>query len=109
MLRLISELCQSLSSIKYVYMGEDYGLGEIIQRIRSTRASMGISQMELAQMADMSQSFLASVEAGKKQPSVMTLLRIAKALGINPASFFPRDFKNKKEVKQEIINLLENL
>ena len=58
----------------------------------------------------MSQSFLASVERGKKQPSVLTLLRIASALDVNPGTFFPEiEKKPKDEIKDTIINLVRSL
>ena len=50
-----------------------------------------MSQLELSLRANLSQSFLACVESGKKQPSVMTLLRIANALKVNPAQFFSEE------------------
>ena len=59
--------------------------------MRATRIRKSISQLELSLRANLSQSFLACVESGKKQPSVMTLLRIAQALKVNPSLFFTED------------------
>ena len=56
-------------------------------------------------------SFLANVESGKKKPSVMTILRIAEALNVNPREFFPDSptVNTKEDVKNQIINLLEKI
>jgi len=81
----------------------------VIQKIREIRQRKSISQLELAQKAGISQSFLASLEAGKKQPSVLTILKLSDALEINPGDLFIRMPKNKTRIKEEIIALLENL
>jgi transcriptional regulator with XRE-family HTH domain len=82
----------------------------VIGRIREIRLQKSISQLELSNKSNLSQSFLASIEKGKKQPSVMTLLRIATALNVSPKTFFP-DAENrpKDEIKDIIINLVRSL
>ena len=86
-------------------------MNAIIGRIRKIRIEKGISQLELANIANFSQSFLANVESGKKKPSVMTILRIAEALNVNPREFFPDSptVNTKEDVKNQIINLLEKI
>ena len=51
--------------------------------ILSTIVTKKISQLELANIANFSQSFLANVESEKKKPSLLTILRIAEALNEN--------------------------
>ncbi|HOX32594.1 MAG TPA: helix-turn-helix transcriptional regulator [Spirochaetales bacterium] len=87
----------------------DKELGEVIDRIREMRIRQGLSQLNLAEKANISQSFLASLEAGKKQPSVTTVLKIAHALGVNAGDFFPRKASDKVKIKEEIITLLRQL
>ncbi len=66
--------------------------------------------MELCLQANMSQSFLANIESGKKQPSLLTVIRIASALDVNPRDFFPEsDKKDKDSIKKEITELLQLL
>ena len=66
--------------------------------------------MEVCLRAKLSQSFFANIESGKKQPSLLTILRIASALEVNPRDFFPESNKNDKEsIKKEIYELLESL
>ena len=55
----------------------------VINKIREIRIEKKISQLELANIANFSQSFLANVESGKKKPSLLTILRIAEALNVN--------------------------
>jgi transcriptional regulator with XRE-family HTH domain len=83
----------------------------VISQIRKLRVQRGISQMELSLRANISQSFLANLEKGKKQPSVLTIIKIAAALEVHPKEFFPVKISapDKQCVKEEIISLLEYL
>jgi len=83
----------------------------VIGKIKSTRINKGVSQMELSLRSDMSQSFIANIEKGKKQPSVLTLIRIANALEVNPQDFFSGYFGSdtKEQTKEKIRKLLERL
>ena len=93
----------------FMEIGEQ--LQYIIDKIKSIRIKKGISQMELSLRSNLSQSFIANIEKGKKQPSVLTLIRIAEALKVNPQDFFP-EFLNsdtKEHTKEKIRNLLELL
>jgi len=50
------------------------------------------------------------LEKGKKQPSVLTLLRLARALEVSPKSFFPESKDaSKEEIKDTIIDLVRSL
>jgi len=88
-------------------------LNYIIEKIKITRIKKGISQMELSLRSNLSQSFLANIEKGKKQPSVLTLIKIAEALNVNPQDFFPENLdidvykQNKEKTKEKIRQLLE--
>ena len=91
-------------------MENDEMLAYVINKMRKIRISKDMSQMELCLRANMSQSFLANLEAGKKQPSLLSIIRIAKALDVNPREFFfffPQ--KNKEDIKHEIYELLNLL
>ena len=82
--------------------------------IRTIRKQKNISQMELCLRANMSQGFLTNIETGKKEPSAMTLIRIAEALEVSPREFFPEstnesDINVKNEIKSEIMELLARL
>ncbi|MDR0456170.1 MAG: helix-turn-helix transcriptional regulator [Treponema sp.] len=81
----------------------------VVDRIKSIRTQKGISQMELSLRSNLSQSFITNIEKGKKQPSVLTLIRIAEALEVMPQDFFPEylNFDTKKQIKEKIRKLLE--
>ncbi|MCL2186549.1 MAG: helix-turn-helix domain-containing protein [Treponema sp.] len=83
----------------------------IIEKIKVIRIKNGVSQMELSLRSNLSQSFIANLEKGKKQPSVFTLIRIAEALNVNPQEFFPEpiDSSTKEQIKEKIRKLLELL
>jgi transcriptional regulator with XRE-family HTH domain len=53
---------------------------------------------------------LANVESGKKKTSLLTILRIAEALNVNPREFFPKTTTNsKEELKTQLRDLIEQL
>jgi len=83
----------------------------IVKKMKAFRIKKGISQMELSLSSNLSQSFIANLEKGKKQPSVLTLIRIANALNVNPQDFFPENIlsTDKEQTKEKIRNLLELL
>jgi transcriptional regulator with XRE-family HTH domain len=86
-------------------------LSYVIDRIKIIRVKKGISQIELSLRSNLSQSFLANLEKGKKQPSVLTLIRIAGALEVNPQDFFRETAvpETKEQIKEKINRLLELL
>lgn len=53
------------------------------QRIADIRRSKGISQLCLAEMADISKEHLSNLERGNKLPSAKTLAQIASALDVS--------------------------
>ena len=71
--------------------------------------------MELSLRANLSQSFVANLEKGKKMPSVHTILKIADAMNVNAKDFFPEPppatsgEHEKLQMKKQIISLLEQL
>ena len=82
----------------------------VINKIKKIRTDKGISQLELANTANFSQSFLANVESGRKKPSLLTILRIAEALNVNPREFLSdTPGKTKEEIKDQLKGLIEQL
>jgi len=102
----------SISIEHYFYLMEIMEqLQYIIDKIKTIRIRNGVSQMELSLRSNLSQSFIANLEKGKKQPSVLTLLRIAEALNINTQEFFPESINSntKEQTKEKIRKLLDLL
>ncbi|WP_246237396.1 helix-turn-helix domain-containing protein [Halovulum dunhuangense] len=56
-----------------------------IQRIRREK---DLSQEEVAHRTDIHQTYLSGVETGKRNPSILVVERIAKALGVDVSEIF---------------------
>jgi len=61
-----------------------------MERIRQLRKVRGLSQAKLAVMADMDPATLNRLERGTGNPNLKTLERVADALGVGVADFFPK-------------------
>ena len=57
--------------------------------VRELRLSADLTQAELARAAGTSQPTLAAYESGRKRPSLRTLSRIARAVGLEAVVVFP--------------------
>ncbi|UPJ47667.1 helix-turn-helix transcriptional regulator [Bradyrhizobium sp. 200] len=66
-------------------------VGSNIQRLRREKR---LSQEELADRAGIHQTYLSGVEGGKRNPSVLVLDRISKALGVDAVELFRRHRRN---------------
>jgi len=102
----------STSIVVILYSMEDVNkqLQYVINRIKEIRTQKSVSQLELSVKSNLSQSFLANIEKGKKQPSVLTLLRIASALNVSPKAFLPENENiSKDDLKDTIISLVRAL
>ncbi|MCB9881871.1 MAG: helix-turn-helix domain-containing protein [Planctomycetes bacterium] len=62
-------------------------LDHLGRRIRTTRETLGITRRELAERSEVSERFLADVERGIGNPSILRLAQIAHALGTRPEAF----------------------
>ena len=61
------------------------------ERISYMRKKRDLTQAELAKKSKLSQSTIAQIESGRKDPSVETLQKLADALDIHIAIFFATD------------------
>jgi len=52
------------------------------RRLRALREAAGKSQGDLADRAGLSRTYLNQLEAGKRDPSLSTLMRLAQALNV---------------------------
>jgi len=62
-------------------------VGRNLQRLRRDRE---LTQEELAHKAEIHQTYLSGVEVGKRNPSILVLDRIVKALGVDISQLFER-------------------
>jgi transcriptional regulator with XRE-family HTH domain len=57
-------------------------------RIRQLREVAGMSQKDLSFAADLDRSYIASIESGQRNVSIVNIERIAHALGVSLRQFF---------------------
>ena len=74
-----------IASPRYAFEPSLVALG---QAIRAARLERGISQEELAVRVVIDRSYVSSIERGAQNPGVVSLLRIADALGMTAAELF---------------------
>ena len=58
------------------------------KRVRELRNSIGISQEELADLADLDRTYITSVECGKRNISIVNIEKLANAFNVTLADFF---------------------
>ena len=58
------------------------------QRVRDLRKLKGISQEELAFIAGLDRTYIASVEKGKRNISIVNITKLAEALNVTLKEFF---------------------
>ncbi len=58
------------------------------QRIKQLRETNGMSQKDLAYAADLDRSYIAGIEAGSRNVSIINVEKIANALGVSVKEFF---------------------
>ncbi|MBC8487526.1 MAG: helix-turn-helix transcriptional regulator [Bacteroidetes bacterium] len=61
---------------------------QIGQRIKELREKADMSQKDLAYSADLDRSYIASVESGQRNVSIVNIEKIAKALNVTVKEFF---------------------
>lgn len=57
-------------------------------RLRELRKAAGLSQEKLAELAEVHRTYLSGVERGERNASLITIVRIAKALDISLSELF---------------------
>lgn len=60
-------------------------------RIKELRAGLGLSQEAFAYSIEMSRTYFAEVETGKRNISIENIERIARGLGVSLREFFDSD------------------
>ena len=53
------------------------------ERIKNLRKVKGLTQQQLAEITNLSQSYISAIEQGTKTPTLFTLDQIARALGVD--------------------------
>jgi len=80
------------------------------QAIRVTRQARGLSLERLAELAGLSLTYVGEIERGKKDASLRTLVKIARALKIPLGVLVaPLEAEEEGVSKQELLQLLDPL
>lgn len=68
------------------------------ERIRQLRNEKGISQEEFAHRAEIDRTYVARLESGKRNVTILALQKVIRALGTDYQNFFNHSmFSNGKE------------
>ena len=57
------------------------------KNVRNLRLSASLTQERLAQEAEIDLTYVSGIERGKRNPSLLVMARLAKALGVHPRDF----------------------
>lgn len=81
------------------YSKED---GNILKRfgaaVKAGRDELGISQEALAEKAGLHRTYVGGVEQGRRNVSLLNIVKLSQAVGVEPASVFER-MKTIKNIK----------
>lgn len=58
------------------------------ESVREHRRAAGLSQEELADLAELDRSYVGCIERGERNLSIENVCKLAKAIGVSPADFF---------------------
>jgi len=72
---------------------------EFGSRVRNLRKQCGLSQELLALKAGVDRTYIGRIERGEANPTLITIIKISAALGVNPQALFPSSCRSdlKKE------------
>ncbi|WP_199245438.1 helix-turn-helix domain-containing protein [[Phormidium] sp. ETS-05] len=58
--------------------------------VRSLRKARGLSQEQLAELAQLHRNYIGGIERGERNLSFLNILRLAKGLGISPSELLEK-------------------
>ncbi len=95
-------------------MSKDNGVNvRLGLKISSMRKKMNMTQEDLSEYSDLSQNFISQIETGKKSASVVTLHKVAQAMGLPMSRFFDDPettiFKDDSIIDKSIILMVKKL
>jgi transcriptional regulator with XRE-family HTH domain len=76
-------------------------MGDVGAEVRRLRETKGWGQTKLAAAADMAVSGISQIENGKRNPNSATLIKLARALGVEVADLFPKGQASLPDFKDE--------
>lgn len=61
-------------------------LREFGTRVRALRKKRGLTQEKLAEAAALHENYISRLESGEQEPGLFVILRLARALGVQPGA-----------------------
>ena len=80
---------------------------KIGKKIKQARCMKKLTQMELADILDMSYSYISYIETGRRHMSLETFVMIANELNVTADFLLSTNIKKKKDALQEQLMLFE--
>jgi len=107
-----SYLYKLLSISKNIADRGEYRLMDLKQmigaRIKEIRTKKGITQEQLSERMEINPKYLSSIERGKENPTLSTLIRLSESLGVDLSEIFRFiQIEDPAERKSLIISLLD--
>lgn len=69
-------------------MTRDAILRRFGKTLRELRTERGLSQERLAELAAVDRNYIGQIERAERNPAVVNVVKIAKALGVSPSDLF---------------------
>jgi transcriptional regulator with XRE-family HTH domain len=69
------------------------------QNVKRLRIAAGLSQAELAERMGVDRAYVSGLELGQRNPTVVTLWHLAKALGVKLRSFFEEEKQQRSRAR----------
>jgi transcriptional regulator with XRE-family HTH domain len=77
-------------------------------RIKEIKTKKGITQEQLPEMMEINPKYLSSIERGKENPTLSTLIRLSESLEVDLGEVFSFvDPEDRNRLKSQIISLLD--
>jgi DNA-binding XRE family transcriptional regulator len=81
-------LCKMGGEPRLTATSRNVPLPELGRNLRRVRTAAGLTQTALAKRLGMDRSYVSGLEAGQRNPTAVTLQRLAKVLKVTPVVFF---------------------
>jgi DNA-binding XRE family transcriptional regulator len=81
-------LCKIAGEPRLTATSRSATLSQLGRNLRRARTAAGLTQAALAKRSGMDRSYVSGLEAGQRNPTAVTLQRLAKVLGVTPTVFF---------------------
>ena len=81
-------LCKLAGDSRRISTSRSATLPELGRNLRRLRTAAGLTQTALAKRVGTDRSYVSGLEAGQRNPTALTLQRLAKVLGVTPTVFF---------------------